>query len=110
LQDRVDDLDRFFVAADHQAVAPLQTKDAAAGTDVHIVQALLTQLLGPAYVVAIVRVAAVDDDVAFIEQAGYLVDDLAGNASGNHHPDRARPLQLADEFFQREAAGRALSL
>src|SRR5512133_273492 len=92
LQDRIDDLDRFLVTTHHQAVAALQTEDAAAGTDVNVMQALLPKLGGPTYVVAVIRVAAVDDDVALIEQASQLVNDLAREAGGNHHPDGARPL------------------
>ena len=70
LQDRVDDLDRFLVTAHHQAVAALQAEDAAAGADVDVVDALLPELLGAPYIVAIVGVAAVDDDVALLEQRG----------------------------------------
>ena len=110
LQDRLDGLDRDLVAADHQAVAALQAEDAAAGADVDVVDALLPQLLGPADVVAVVGVAAVDDDVALVEERGDLVDDLPGDAGRDHHPDGPRLLELADELLQRRAAGRALIL
>ena len=70
-------LDRVVVAADHQAVAALEAEDAAAGADVDVVDALLAQLRGPADVVAVVGVAAVDDDVALVQQRGDLVDDPA---------------------------------
>ena len=76
LQDRVDEGDRFLVTADHQAVAALQTEDAAAGTNIDVVQALLPKLGGAAYIVAIVGVAAVDDDVALVEQPGELFNGL----------------------------------
>src|SRR4249919_3963027 len=98
LQDRVDDLDRFVVSAHHQAVAALQAEDASAGADVDVMEALLAKLGGPAYVVAIVGVATVNDDVALIQQPRQLFDHLARDASGDHDPDRAGPLQLADKL------------
>ena len=84
---------------DHQAVAALEPEDAAAGADVDVVDPLLAQLLGATDVIAIVGVATVDDDVALVQQRGELIDDLAGQAGRDHHPDRARPLQLADELL-----------
>ena len=110
LQDRVDDLDRFFVTAHHQAVAAFQTEDATAGTDVDVMKALLPEPASAPYIVAVVGVAAVNDDVALVEQPGQLVDGLPCDASGDHHPDRTRPLELVDKFLQREAAGRSLTL
>ena len=82
LQNRVDDLDRFLVTAHHQAVAALQTEDAAAGSDVDVMQALLPKLGGAAYIVAVVGVAAIDDDVALVEQTGELIDGLPGDPAG----------------------------
>ena len=52
-----------------------------------------------------VRVAAVDDDVARLEQRGELVDDRVGGLAGLHHDDDgARPLERGDEVL--EALGR----
>ena len=76
LQNRVDDLDRFLITAHHQAVPALQTEDATAGTDVDVMQALLPKLGCAAYIVAVVGVAAIDDDVALVEQTGGLIDGL----------------------------------
>jgi hypothetical protein len=45
-----------------------------------------------------------------IEQLSQLVDDPACYAGWDHHPNRARLFQLADELFQSETAGRALTL
>jgi hypothetical protein len=110
LQDRVDDLDRFLVTAHHQAIAALQSENPTAGTDVDVMQALLAKLGGPANIVAVVGVAAVDDDVAFVEQLGELINGLSGDPRRNHHPDRARALELADKLLQRVAASRTLPL
>ena len=59
--------DRRF-AADHHAVAALETPDAAAGADVHVVDALRGELLRAPDVVDVVRIAAVDQDVVLLEQ------------------------------------------
>ena len=62
------------LAADHQAEAALEPQDAAAGADVDVVDALLRERLPRADVVAVVGVAAVDHDVAGLEQLGERVD------------------------------------
>ena len=46
------------------------------------------------------RVAAVDDRVAGLEQVGDLPDDVLGDrARGEHEPDRARGLEQRDELL-----------
>ena len=66
---------------------------------------LLLQLLGAALVVGPLRVAAVDDHVAAVEQLGELVDRLLrGLAGGDHDPHDPRRLQLLDEVLQRARA------
>ena len=60
------------LAADHQAVAALQAPDAAAGADIGVVNAARLQLLGAANVVDVIRVAAIDDDVALLHARGKL--------------------------------------
>src|SRR5262249_36359592 len=51
------------LAADHQAVAALSSPDAAAGPDVHVVNALGGELPRAPDVVDVVGITAVDDDV-----------------------------------------------
>src|SRR5581483_1244666 len=63
-ENRVEALDRRIRPADHQAVAAVETEDAAARPAVDVVDASLGELLSPANVVAVVGVAAVDDHVA----------------------------------------------
>src|SRR5215213_2634955 len=109
LQDRVDDLDRIVIATNHEAVPTLQPEDPTAGTDVDIVNALLAQLGGPADVIAIVRVAAVDDDVALVEDVGQLLDDFAGDPGRDHHPRDPGLAELVDELLHGDRAGRALT-
>src|SRR5208337_5598480 len=64
LEDRVEVLHRPGVAADHQAVAALLAPDAAGGADVEVVDALARQFLAAVNVIDVVRVAAVDQDIA----------------------------------------------
>src|SRR5262245_46975941 len=54
-------------AADHPAVAALRTPYATASSHVHVMDLLLGELLGAANVVHIVRVAAIDQDVAWLQ-------------------------------------------
>ena len=56
----------------------------------------------------VAAVAAVDDEVAVIEQFGELVDHLCGDAGGDHHPYRAWLVQCGDEIGQCGRADRAL--
>ena len=73
------------LAADHHAVAALESPDAAAGPNVDIMDLLGLQLGGPADVIVIVRVAAVNQDVTRLEPADKLrdrrVDDRRGTIS-----------------------------
>ena len=105
LEDRLKPLDDLFVAADHHAVADLQTPDAAAGAGVDEVQALLLELLGAPNGIFVVGVAAVDDDIAFGQIRPQLLDGLIdGIARWNHQPDGPRRAQLFDEVRKRMSA------
>jgi hypothetical protein len=100
----------LVVAADHEAVAAVQAPDPAAGPAVDQVDAALPQPGRPLDVVAVVRVAAVDDDVARFHPVGELVDDLLGDLPrGHHHPGRARLGQAGDEVVQGRGPGGALA-
>ena len=69
LQDRLQAPDRLVVAAGHQAEADLEPPDPAGDADVDEVNALLLRRLVAALGVMEVRVAAVDDRVAFVEDS-----------------------------------------
>ena len=77
VEDRHDLRDDVRVAADHQPVAVLQAPDAARDAGVEEADAGLGQHVGVRLVVLVVRVAAVDDDVAGGQQPGELVDRRA---------------------------------
>jgi hypothetical protein len=68
------------------------------------VQPVLAQRLLAAAGVGVVRVAAVDHDVARLQQRHQLVDDRVGRPAGlHHHDDRPGPLQRGDEVGHRLA-------
>ena len=71
-EDRIEVRDDPVLAADHEAVAALEAEDAAARADVDVVHPARLELGGAVDVVAVVAVAAVDDDVAALEVPGEL--------------------------------------
>ena len=64
---RIEVLHDVRLAADHLAEAALEPPDAAARARIHVVNAVRGQYLRAANVVDVMRVAAVDDDVALFE-------------------------------------------
>jgi len=60
-------LDDRVLAADHQAIATIESGNAAAGADVHMVETLCAQGCRAAQVIMVVGIAAVDDHVALVE-------------------------------------------
>src|SRR5581483_10322845 len=81
-EDRVEPFDDVALATDHHAVAAFEAEHAAARADVHVVDAGRCEHLGAVDVVAVVRVAAVDDDVVAVEQLHELINGVATNAAG----------------------------
>ncbi len=63
-EDRIQMPDDIVFAADHHAVAALQSPDAAAGSDIHVVDPLRRQFFRAADIVHVIRIAAVDQNVA----------------------------------------------
>src|SRR3990170_2861670 len=57
--------DDFFFAADHHAVADLEPPDAAAGAGVDKMHAVALEVAGAPDRIFVMRVAAVDEDIAF---------------------------------------------
>ncbi len=96
-EDRVETRHHFLLAADHHAVAPLQAPDTAARPHVDVVDALRRELLGAPYVVHVVRIAAVDEDVAGLERGQQLGDGRVDHGRRDHQPDSARLGELAHQ-------------
>ena len=109
VEDRLEGLDRLAVAADHEAVAVLEPPDAAGRAGVDVPETLRPHLRVASDVVVEVRVAAVDDRVARLEDLHQLVDHrLGGVARGDHDPHRARSRQPGDQLADAEGALGAL--
>ncbi len=110
VEDRRNDPDRLVVTADHHAVAVVQTPHAAGRADVDVVDAAGSQRHLAVAVVGPLGVAAVDDDVAGLQQSREFLDRLLRGVAGrNHDPDHPRPVaaQVPDHVLQRERAGGA---
>src|SRR5581483_55369 len=98
---RLDDGERVGVAPDHDAVAALEPPDPALHAGVEEAHAFLGGAAGPPLRVAEVRVAAVDEHVAGLEQPEQrLVCALGRVAGGDHQPADPRRLELADELLE----------
>ncbi len=104
-EDRVEAMDDGLKAADHHAIAAVQTPDAAGGADVDITDAAGFERRGATDVVLVEGVAAVDDDIFGGGQGGHRIDGLFGRFAGRQHdPDDRRLVELAVQVGQ---AGRA---
>src|SRR5262249_25640813 len=88
LEDRLARLEVLVFAAAQQAVAFFQAPEAPAGAAVHVVQPFGADLLGAADRVMEVGVAAVDDDIARLEQGHDVMQRVVGDLAGwDHQPD-----------------------
>src|SRR5713101_4135904 len=72
-KDRIKTLNDFSFAADHLAVSALQAPDAAAGAYVHVMNAFDGKFVSAPDVVNVVGVAAINDDIVFLQARGEIV-------------------------------------
>ena len=101
LEGGLEEGDRVVLAADHQAIAVGETPDPARDAGVDVADAPLGGEPGALLRIAEVRVAAVDDHVALVEEAEELLYRLLRRVAGrDHQPDGTRGLELADELFE----------
>jgi len=77
-EDRIEAIDHGLVAADHHAIAALEAPDTAARADIAIMEAFGRQRFGAPHIVLPVAVAAIDDDVARLEERGELLHRVLG--------------------------------
>ena len=90
-EDRIEVIHGLLWAADHHAIAALDTPDAAGRAAIDVANALLGQFLGAADVVLVEGIAAIDDDVVRLQQAAEMLDRFFGDPAGwQHHPNGAR--------------------
>src|SRR5258706_5479563 len=108
---RLHTFDRARLAADHHAVAHVETPDASGDANVEVVEAERLVLLGAAHRVPEVRVAPVDQDVALGGESRELIEGVIGDVpGGDHRPQDARGLELLRHLLDRVGADRALGL
>src|SRR2546422_7904089 len=90
-EDRREVLDNRFRTADHQAVSPFRSPDAAAGADIYVMNAFFLQCPGTPYVIFKIGVPAVDKDVARFQSLRERLHGLLGGLTCRHHnPCRPR--------------------
>ncbi len=95
-------LHRRLVAPGHQAEPDLEPPDPAGDADVDERDLALARLGVAPLRVAEVRVAAVDDRVAGLDDVEQLLERVLGDLPGRHHqPDVARRVQLLRQRAQR---------
>jgi MFS transporter, PAT family, beta-lactamase induction signal transducer AmpG len=104
-EDRRQPLDGGVRSADHQAVAALESEHATTHADVEVVDAVRGERGRTVDVVAVPRVAAVDDRVAGVEQRCERVDGRADEGGGHHDPDRPRGFHGGHQLAQGSSAG-----
>src|SRR5438477_11286320 len=91
LENRIELPNDFFEAANHHAVTAFQAPNAAAGANIHVVNAFFFELLRAADVIFKAGIAAVNDNVARLHPLGERSDSLLWRTSrGNHEPSNAR--------------------
>src|SRR5262249_23491960 len=101
-EDWIEMLDCIFGAADHHAVSAVNAPDAATGADIDVVDATAFQFQRPPNIVFVVRVAAVNDDVAGLEALSESINRLLGGiARRDHDPGCTRLFELADKIIER---------
>ena len=106
-EDRVEVGDDVVLAADHEAEPALEPEHAAAGADVDVVDALRLQARGAVDVVAVVGVAAVDDDVAGLEVLRPARRSSSSTNAAGTMIQTARGFEsLLHEVLDRRRAGR----
>ena len=105
LEDGTQIVDRLLVAADHHAVTLFEAPDAAGGANVDELKAFGGDLLIVAHRVLVVGVAAVDENVAGIEQGFKLGDGLVHRLALRHHdPDGLAAGEVLGQVFERADA------
>ncbi len=105
-KDRVETPDGRFVAANHQAVSTVHPPDPAAGPDIHVLNAACTKFGGPADVIVVVGVAAVDDHVVVFEERQEGAQRGINRHRRHHHPQGAGLTQFMHEVFERRCPDR----
>ena len=109
LENRLQAAKGIGLAANHQGITLGQTPDAAAGADIHQLNAIAGQLFALADSVLVVGIAAIQNHIPGGKQGNQLVDGGVGNlAGGQHQPHGPGRRQQGGHFVQAGRAIRAL--
>src|SRR5207247_850082 len=103
-KDRIEALHHGVLAADHQAISALAPPDAAAGSDIHVMDAFLGKVFRAPNIVHVIGVAAVDDDVPGREVREHLIDGRVHGRGRDHQPHRPWRLELLHKIDHRRRA------
>ena len=110
LEDRPQVIHRLIRAAHHHAVALFQSPHTARGPAIDKVESFRFLGLGAPLRVLVVRVAAVDENIALLHQWLELRNRLVHRIARRHHqPYRARRLHALHQVFQRVHALRPVT-
>src|SRR5205807_8436229 len=82
LEQWIEARDDFLGAANHHAIAALESPDTAAGPDIDIMYGAFLKLFGAPNIVFPESIAAIDNNVAGCKQLGELGDRIFGNLAG----------------------------
>ena len=93
-EDRIKVLYNIFFSADHHAVTALQSPNSATGAHIHVVDLFLPKFPGALYVVNVVGISAINQNVTGFEMRQQVGDGLVHYSRRDHQPDRARLFQL----------------
>ena len=101
IEDRGKLLHRFVGSTNHQAIAALKSEYSTASTHIDVVDSFGGERRGAVNVVAVPRVAAIDQCVAGRQQWFERSNGVGDERGGHHQPDVARRLQCGEHFLRR---------
>src|SRR5262249_46405021 len=108
-EERIEMTHDVRLAADHEAVAALETEHAAARAAVHVVEPAPGEPGRTVDVVTVVGVPAVHHDVAALEVWDEALERRIDDGRRDHQPDDPGLRELLDEGVQRGRAARTLT-
>jgi hypothetical protein len=94
-------LNNFRLAANHQAIATLETPYTAACAAIDIMQIVRLEFLRPVDIVVIVGITTVDHDIARSELRYQGVESRIDHRGRHHQPYRARLRQPLEQVIER---------
>src|SRR5262249_38901732 len=105
-KDGIEVLDHRLFAANHHAVASLQTPDATTRSHVYVVDALRREFPGAPDIVNVIGIASIDQHVLCLEMGQEIRDRVVHDRRGNHQPDHPRFRELLDKVHERGGPNR----